>query len=499
MKRQTFQKIGVMTAVSLALLFIGFKLGESHQPAAGSPDASMQGTNDKTQGRKVLYWHDPMVPGHRFDKPGKSPFMDMQLVPVYADEAQENGSVKINAELQQNLGIRFAFVRSETIGDTWNVIGTTAFDESNVVVVQNRATGYIDKLYARSPMQGIKRGSPIVSIFVPEWVAPQEEYLALKRSGNNELAASARQRMRVMSIPDALISEIDRTGRAQSHVVLTSPITGVLAELSVREGAAVTPGMTIAKINGLEKAWLMAEIPETQSSRIRPGMVVTATASRDGDRVYKGTIRDLLPDVNASTRTVQARIELNNDDGSLIPGLLMRVKLASGNKKPRLLIPTEAIITDGRQSRVLVKDTEDGLHPVAIVAGETFGDDTEVTEGLAEGQQIVASGQFLVDSEASLKSVLPKLSSQEIDESKRANNPSSHQGIGRIEQVTKDGITFSHQPIPSLGWGAMTMEFSKAQPDAFADAKPGELTRFRFHETETGYVLDDVQPAGEKP
>jgi len=501
MKKNMLVKIAGVAISALVLVLIGYKLGASRNTdaTAGAPTAKegRAAVNPET-GKQVLYWHDPMVPGHRFDKPGKSPFMDMQLVPVYADDDTQDGGIKINPSLQQNLGIRYASVRKESIGDALEVVGATEFDESAAEVVQNRANGYIDKLYARIPMQRIKRGEPIASIFVPDWVPAQEEYLALKRGGNAELAAAARQKMRVMSIPESLIAQIDHTGRSQSHVTLVAPISGVVTELPLREGAAVTPGMTIAKVNGLNKVWLTAEIPETLSANVKSGMSVTATASSNAGQEYAGRIRDILPGVNASTRTVQARIELANMDGSLIPGLLMRVRLSSAEKRSRLLVPTEAIITDGRQSVVLVKNAEGGIRPAVVKVGQAFGDDSEITSGLAEGQQVVASGQFLIDSEASLKSVLPKLSAGMPASTMPATTP-GYQGRGRVESVSKEGITFSHEPITALGWGAMTMEFNKAAPGDFADIKPGQQAEFRFHQTDEGYVLDDVRPAGAKP
>lgn len=500
MKKTIFVKAAIASVAAAALIGIGYLIGNSDKRMSADNSATMpapaHANVDQKTGRKVLYWHDPMVPGRRFDKPGKSPFMDMQLVPVYADEDGAEGGIKIDPTLQQNLGIRLATVRRETLADVLNVVGTTEFDESAAEVVQNRANGYIDKLYARVPMQRIKRGQAIASIFVPDWVAPQEEYLALKRSGNGELAAAARQRMRVMSIPDSLIAQADRSGRAQSHLTLTAPVTGVITELPLREGAAVTPGMTIAKINGLAKLWLTADVPETLSAQIRPGMPVKAVASSNAGHEYAGKIRDVLPGVDAATRTVKARIELANEDGSLIPGLLMRVRLASTAQRERLLVPTESIIRDGRQTVVLVK-SQGGIRPVVVSVGQEFGDDSDITSGLTEGQQVVASGQFLIDSEASLKSVLPKLSAGAP--SNETAQPATYRGTGVVESVTNEGITFSHEPIPALGWGAMTMEFGKAKPTDFAGIKSGQHATFSFHEAQSGYVLDEVQAAGARP
>jgi membrane fusion protein, copper/silver efflux system len=458
---------------------------------------------DPKTGRKVLYWHDPMVPGQKFDKPGKSPFMDMQLVPVYADEGGEQGGVKVSPTLQQNLGIRFASVRREEIRDTLEVVGTTQFDESAAEVVQSRVTGYIERLQARTPMQRVKRGDAIATLFVPDWITPQEEYLALKRSGNEPLAAAAKQRMRAMSIPDSWIAQLDRTGQFQRNLTLVSPVNGVVTELPVREGAMVSPGMTIAKIAGLSKVWLVAEVPEAVAGQVRPGTTVEAKANALGDRAYAGKVREILPGVNAATRTVQARLELDNRDGSLIPGLLMRVRLGADKASSRLLVPTEAVITSGKRSVVLVAGDNNSMQPVEVTTGRDIGNNTEILSGLTEGQKVVSSGQFLIDSEANLKGVLPKFAGEKSSQGTPAPTPAQqggaavYHGIGKVEKVSPEAITFSHKPIPELQWPAMTMDFSKPNPDAFKDIQSGQDAEFSFKEGKDGYVLENVAPVGQ--
>ncbi|MES2116182.1 MAG: efflux RND transporter periplasmic adaptor subunit [Pseudomonadota bacterium] len=372
---------------------------------------------DPKTGRRVLYWHDPMTPGQRFDKPGKSPFMDMELVPVFADDGAANvgqdaagdgGGVRISPALRQNLGIRYATVRRADVRDALSLVGTTQFNDSTTAVLQSRVTGYIEHLHARAPMQAVRRGQPIATLFVPEWLAPQEEYLELRRSGNDALAAAARQRMRALSIPDALVTEAERSGKAQRGYTLTAPVSGIITELGVREGAMASPGMTIAKISAIDHLWLLAEVPESQVPKVRPGMAVSASFAGAPQRSYTGRVRELLPSVNAASRTVQARLELDNRDGALIPGMLMQVHLEGARAEPRLLVPTEAIITSGKRAVVLVADEQRGMRAVAVTAGRELGDDTEIVSGLEEGQKVVASGQFLIDSEASLKSALPK-------------------------------------------------------------------------------------------
>lgn len=506
-----------LNAVALALVgaglaYGGYWAGTHHGMPASAPStettsaAAGDNVHPKT-GRKVLYWHDPMVPGHKFDKPGKSPFMDMQLVPVYADEGGAEGGVTVSPNLQQNLGIRFATVRREETRESYDLIGTTQFDESISEVVQSRVTGYIDRLYARAPMQRIKRGEPVALLFVPDWIAPQEEYLALKRSGNEALAAAARQRMQALSIPPGLIAQAEKTGQAQRNLTLTSPVNGVIIELGVREGAMVSPGLTIAKVAGLNKVWLVAEIPEALVNSARPGMTVDATASGDASRKYTGKVREILPGVSTTTRTVQARLELDNKDGSLTPGMLMRVRIGAEKPVSRLLVPTEAVITTGKRSVVLVAGENNSMQPVTVTTGRDVGDDTEILSGLSEGQKVVASGQFLIDSEASLKSVLPKFAStaqaqMQAQKGPSASEPTStslspvYRGVGKVEKASPESLTLSHQPIPELKWPAMTMDFGKSRPEDFSDIKVGQDVEFSFKESKDGYTLETIVPAG---
>ncbi|MGF6245185.1 Cu(I)/Ag(I) efflux system membrane fusion protein [Paraburkholderia sp. GAS38] len=382
--------------------------------ATATPSATATATTtadkvDPKTGRKVLYWHDPMVPNQHFDKPGKSPFMDMALQPVFADEGG-SGGIKVDATLQQNLGIRYATVVRQDTAEGFDAIGTTQFDESMADVVQSRVTGYIDHLYASAPMQRVAKGAPIASLFVPDWLAPQEEYLALRRGGMDAgLLAAAHARMQALSIPDGLIASLDRTGKAQTHVTLSAQQAGVLTELNVRDGAMVSPGQTLARIAGLSKLWLIVEIPEALALQVRPGMTVDATFAGDGAQHFSGHIREILPGISPDSRTLQARLEIDNADLKLTPGMLMRAHVSAAKPVSRLLVPSEAVITTGKRSIVIVRNNDGRLQPVEISVGRDSGDNTEVTRGLTEGQQVVASGQFLIDSEASLKSVLPKL------------------------------------------------------------------------------------------
>ncbi|WP_237174028.1 efflux RND transporter periplasmic adaptor subunit [Paracandidimonas lactea] len=502
--RQTNWVRAMATLIAVGtLLGIGYILGSHRTRGPGSDSALAATVGDKGESktdRKVLYWHDPMVPSQHFDKPGKSPFMDMALQPVYADEGGAAAGIKVDPSLQQNLGIRYASVKREETKEGFDAVGTTQFDESQADVIQSRVTGYIDQLHANAPMQRVLKGAPIASLFVPGWLAPQEEYLALKRGhADSGLLAASRARMRAMSIPNEMIAALDRTGKAQSHIILRAPATGVITELNVRNGAMVTPGQTLAKIAGLSKLWLVVEVPESMALQVRPGMGVDAVFAGDSTQHFTGRIREILPGISATSRTLQVRLEIDNTDFAMTPGMLMRAHISAAKATSRLLVPSEAVITTGKRSVVIVRNENGGLEPVEVTIGDDIGSRTEIVSGLKEGQQVVASGQFLIDSEASLKSVLPKLQSNASDGASTAaampSTPtSSYETTGKVEQVTATGITFSHQPVPALSWPAMTMTFSKPSATAFPEVKIGQTARFAFKQSSDGYELTSVEP-----
>jgi len=358
--------------------------------------------------RKVLYWHDPMVPGQRFDKPGKSPFMDMQLVPVYADETSDGG-VKVPVGVQQNLGLRTALVRRAEVSHAIDAIGTVQFDDRLAVAVQTRVAGYVEHLAVRAPMEQVRQGQPLATIYAPDWLGPIGELLALERAHvTPDLIAAARQRLRALSVPDALVRHSEETGVAQARFTMSAPQAGIVAELGAREGAAVTPGMTLFRLAGLRKVWAIADVPEAQAIGLRAGGKVEARLQADGSRTFSGTLTELLPQVDARSRTLQARFEVDNPAGRLVPGMLLRLRLA-GTPSTGLLVPSEAVIRTGRRAIVIVQKDGGSFEPRQVEPGADLGDDIVIAAGLREGERVVASGQFLIDSEAGLRSATDRL------------------------------------------------------------------------------------------
>jgi Cu(I)/Ag(I) efflux system membrane fusion protein len=426
---------GVLGASGYGLYWAGKQQGLK---AAPIPAAATQSDDkiDPGNGRKVLYWHDPMVPGQKFDKPGKSPFMDMQLVPVYADEAGDAGSVNISPRVQQNLGIRTAEVTKGALTSALEAVGSVAYNERDVAVVQARSNGFIEKLYARAPLDHVKKGQPLAELYVPDWVAAQEEYLSVKRmgdaAGTEGLLDAARQRMRLAGMTDDQIHAVASTGKVQSRVTIVSPVTGVIAELSAREGMTIAAGAPLFRINGLSTVWVNAEVPENLAAHLRPGDAAQARTLALPDMIFKGKVGAILPEVSATTRTLKARIELSNPDGLLVPGMFVNVDLSPAARKDVLLVPSEAVIATGKRTVVIVDRGDGKFLPVDIEIGAESNGRTEIRKGLNAGEKVVVSGQFLIDSEASLRGTTTRMSDAPAqDETKAAEHEHQHTGAAK--------------------------------------------------------------------
>ncbi len=420
--------------------------------------------------REILYWYDPMVPAQKFDKPGKSPFMDMQLVPRYADEAAGGASgVRIDPALVQNLGVRFATVRSGTLDGDLTASAVIDYNERDVAVVQSRAAGFVQRVYARAPGDVIAAGAPLADLLVPDWGGAQIEYLAVRRTDDAALIRAARQRLILLGMPESLIAAVERTGRPRTTVTVTSPIGGVIRTLGVRAGMSVPAGLTLAEINGLSTVWLNAAVPETLGGQLRVGRSVEVTlAAFPGERM-SGRLTALLPEVTGDSRTLTARVELPNPGGRLRPGMYGQITFG-GSSTPALLVPSEAVIRTGQRDLVMLAAEGGRYQPAEVRVGREAGGQTEILAGLSEGERVVASGQFLFDSEANLSGVMARTLKQIRAQPGTAAAPEAasaapaYQTGGRVQAIEGRSITLAHGPVPGLQWPAMTMTF--AMPDA---------------------------------
>ncbi len=372
------------------------------------------GDVDPRVGSKILFYQDPMVPGTKFDKPGKSPFMDMMLSPVYGDGsgATDQGKVSVSARTQQNLGVRTAPVTEGVLSPQVAAVGSIAFNERDLALVQARATAYVERLHVRATLDPVVKGQPLAELFIPDWIAAQEEFLSVRRMQGTDLASlvdGARQRMRLVGMSEAQIALVERSGQTQARITLAAPIAGVVTELLAREGMTVVVGSTLFRINGLGTVWANAEVPESQAVLLRPGTRVQARSPSAPGMVFNGKVQAILPDVNPATRTLKARLELANPGQRLVPGMFVQMQFLGMAGKKALLVPTEAVIQTGKRSVVMLSEPDGRFRPVDVETGLESEGLTEIRRGLQAGQRVVVSSQFLIDSESSLKGVEARL------------------------------------------------------------------------------------------
>jgi len=404
-----------MLAIGCVLLvlvgaFAGYRIAQRRMEKA-----PIERAGAGTEANRVLFWYDPMQPTQHFDRPGKSPFMDMQLIPKYAGRAANGEAVglRIDPVALQNLGVRFATVERGPLARSLDAFGSIGFNQRDLAVIQARSSGFVTRVYSRAPGDVIERGAPIVDLLIPDWTGAQTEFISLLKSGDRELIDAARQRLVLLGMSAGLIAGVESNRSPQTSVTVRSPIAGVIQTLDAREGMSVSSGATIASINGLSSVWLESAIPEARAQSVTLGRQVDAHLSAFPGKAFTGHVIAVLPQADAQTRTLRVRIELANDAGDLRPGMFAQVRLESGDAPPVLHVASEAIIRTGSRTIAIVGTDNDRFTPTQLETGGDIDGDTVILSGLSEGQRVVASAQFLIDSEANLEGVLARLESRD--------------------------------------------------------------------------------------
>jgi Cu(I)/Ag(I) efflux system membrane fusion protein len=398
----------VLTAASAAAgYWLARRGGAPVQAMTASPSSNQTG-----ESRKPLYWYDPMQPNQHFDKPGKSPFMDMQLVPKYAEEAGAAGGVWVSPDTVQNLGIRIGHVERLALPLHLRAVGSVVFDERLLELVQARVEGYVTQLYVKAPFERVHRGQPLAGVLAPQWLEAEQQYLSLLDADSDRAGAlrqAARERLLVLGVPEEAIRALESARKPDATTTLYAPADGVVTELAVRQGAAFLAGASLFRINGLKTVWVNAQIPEGQVSAVTAGSTVEAHATAWPGTAFKGRVIALLPDVDPQTRTLTARVAIDNEGYRLSPGMYLTLGLASSPGEPQLVVPSEAVITTGTRSVVIVSRGAGGFDVANVTVGKEQDGRTPILSGLQEGEAVVLSGQFLIDSEASLTATVSRL------------------------------------------------------------------------------------------
>ena len=362
--------------------------------------------------REVLYWVAPMDPNYKRDKPGKSP-MGMDLIPVYKDGQQGTGSeVVISPQVVQNLGVRTATVERSKLWRRVSTVGFVDYDESKLSHIHLRTQGWIESLTVQSEGDRVQKGQLLFKLYSPELVNAQEEYLQALTIGSTTLIYASKQRLFALGIPSSEIKRLDRERIAQQAISYYAPQDGVVSSLKVRDGMFVKPENQIATLADLSTVWVTAEVFERQSSWVEVGQPAEVRFSYLPGEKFEGQVEYVYPNLDRMTRALTARLKFDNPGETLKPNMFGDVYIFSGAKENIIVVPRESVIRTGTSERVILAKGKGRFEPREVITGIESGDWIEIQSGLNEGEDVVISGQFLIDSEASTKASFTRMTGQ---------------------------------------------------------------------------------------
>ncbi len=388
----------LLPVLMLVLAIGGYWLGGGFEGPAVTGQAS--------QGEKQpLYWVAPMDPNYRRDQPGKSP-MGMDLVPVYD---MPEGEVKISASVEQNLGVRTGQAVMEPLSQLIATVGYIQLDEEQLSHVHTRVEGWVEQLSVSSVGDRVNEGDMLFGLYSPALVNAQEDYLAALRSKSTQLVSASRQRLFSLGLGSDHIAALEKKGRAEQVVPFKSPRSGILTGLKVREGMYVTPSLELMAIGRLDSVWVIAEVFERQAGWLAPGQAVTMTVASYPGEVWSGEVEYIYPELDQQTRTTQLRIRFDNDDWRLRPNMYAQLEILAGDGRERLSVPRQAVIRGSANDRVVTRVAEGTYRSVPVKTGMESADRVEILEGLAHGDEVVVSGQFLIDSESNIDAEMARM------------------------------------------------------------------------------------------
>jgi len=449
--------------------------------------------------KKILYWVAPMDPNFRQDGPGKSP-MGMDLVPFY-EEGGDDNAVTISPAIVQNLGVR---TKQAEIGKLWkrvDSVGYVDFDENLISHVHLRTEGWIEKLAIKSEGERVKKGELLFELYSPTLVNAQDEYLQSLRSKNRRLISASYERLRALGVEKSQINRIRKTGKSEQLIKVRASQDGIVSKLNAREGMFVKPRMEVMTLADLSSIWIQVEVFEREADWVQVGKPAEITLSYLPGRKWEGSVEYVYPSLDPRTRTLRARLKFTNADESLKPNMFANVVIFGGATQEVVSIPIEALIRTGDSERVIVSLGEGKFAPRNVVSGIESGDRIQIVEGLDGSEYVVTSSQFLLDSEASIKASLNRMSEPAMKKEMAIDDKASMSGKmvsgkGVVRDVMGEGkINLSHDPIQALGWPSMTMDFKLAEGVSTKDLKPGMAVEFDLMEKNDVYMIESIRPA----
>jgi membrane fusion protein, copper/silver efflux system len=408
-------KIALLIGLSVVIAAFGFVIMRHRDATMVRQDVCGKGA--------PTYWYDSMHPSEHFDKPGKSPFMDMPLVPKcpespgasVAQSATRDssgatpGSIAVDSRVVQNLGIRLAKVEQGSFARVVDTVGSVGVDEHRIEAIQVREAGWVERLDVGAVGDSVRRGELLAGVYSPDLLATQQELLIARKSGDPQLIEAAGARLALFGLSASQVARIEKSGEAERRVDYYAPFDGFVMELGVRQGAAVQPGTTLFQLAELNSVWITAEVPESQAAWPKLGdPAEIEVPALPGER-FEAQVDYLYPELTQATRTLKVRVVVKNPRNHLRPGMFATVHFHGAAQEQALTVPSEAVIRTGTRSVIIVADDSTHFRPALVRVGAEHGGRSEILEGLTPGQSVVASGQFLIDSEANLRGAFDNL------------------------------------------------------------------------------------------
>jgi Cu(I)/Ag(I) efflux system membrane fusion protein len=448
--------------------------------------------------KEVLYWVAPMDPNYRRDKEGKSP-MGMDLIPFYAGEDSDGSTVSISPTVVQNLGVRTAVAELTRLWRGIDTVGYVDYDESKVSHIHLRTTGWIENLSVKSEGERVKKGDRLFDLYSPELVNAQEEFVAALSSGNKGLIRASKERLNALGISKNQINQLKKDKRVKQRVSIYATQDGVVSDFPVRDGMYIKPSMKVMTLGDLSSVWLLAEVFERQSQWVEVGQDAEVTLSYIPGKNWQGKVEYIYPSLDAKTRTLKVRLRFDNPGERLKPNMYANVKIYGGAKENTIVIPLEGLIRTGRDERVIIALGEGKFEARNVTAGIESGDYVEILEGVDEGEKIVTSGQFLIDSEASMRASITRMSEPQTSDSAMTDMSDSAEskvvsgsGVVKVVMAEDRKLNLQHEPIKELGWPAMTMDFILADDVDISELSVDEKVMFVLEERDDRYMITSI-------
>ena len=472
-------KLLIAAAVGAAIATAGFTL--LTEPAGSAAVNSEQ---------KPLYWVAPMDSNYRRDKPGLSP-MGMDLVPVYAEDEGNNqddpGAVTISPTVINNLGVRTAKVQRKALQSEVNTVGYVQYNQDQLVHIHPRVEGWLETLFVKAAGDQVKQGEPLYTLYSPQLVNAQEEFVLAVNRNNAVLIRAAKARLKALNVSDGFVERLQANKKVMQNITFYARQSGVVDELNVREGFYVKPGTSMMSIGQLDEVWVEAEIFERQAPLIEVGLPVTMTLDYIAGQSWRGKVDYIYPTLDAKNRTLRVRLRFNNQDHQLKPNMFAQVSIHAKAAEQQLIVPKEAVIRTGSQDRVVVALGEGRFKSVAVELGRSDSQNAVILAGIKADDEVVTSAQFLLDSESSKSSDFKRMQTADIS--------STVWSKGVINQVmtAHRRVNISHEPIEELDWPKMTMDFTVADNVDFQALQAGQTLHFELTKNaQSSYIISAI-------